>query len=247
MDITTVSLLTALIFTAALLYSAVGHGGGSGYLAAMAICAISPAIMKPTALTLNILVASIATVHYYRAGCFSWKLFIWFAIGAVPFAFLGGKMTLPDQIYKQIVGLILLYAAFRLIFKPKNAVIEEAIQIPAIPIMIGIGILIGFLSGLTGVGGGIFLSPLILLMGWGATREVSGVSAMFILVNSAAGLLGKLSSLNDLPTALPYWMIAAAIGGWLGSNYGAKQLNINILQKILGIVLVIAGVKMMWV
>jgi uncharacterized membrane protein YfcA len=247
MDITTVSLLTALIFTAAILYSAVGHGGGSGYLAAMAICAVSPAIMKPTALTLNILVATIATIHYYRAGCFSWKLFIWFAVGAVPFAFLGGKMTLPDQIYKQIVGVILLYAAFRLIFKPKNAVVEEVIQTPSIPIMIGIGILIGFLSGLTGVGGGIFLSPLILLMGWGATREISGVSAMFILVNSVAGLLGKLSSLNDLPAALPYWMIAAAIGGWIGSNYGAKQLNINILQKILGIVLVIAGVKMIWV
>jgi uncharacterized membrane protein YfcA len=113
--------------------------------------------------------------------------------------------------------------------------------------MIGIGILIGFLSGLTGVGGGIFLSPVILLMGWGATREVSGVSAMFILVNSIAGLLGKLSSLNDLPTALPYWMVAAAMGGWIGSNYGAKQLNINVLQKILGVVLVIAGIKMMWV
>jgi uncharacterized protein len=247
MDITTVYLLTALIFTAAILYAAVGHGGGSGYLAAMALCAVAPTVMKPTALTLNILVAAIATFHYYRAGCFSWKLFIWFAVGAVPFAFLGGKMTLPDQIYKQIVGIILLYAAFRLIFKPKKVIVQETFQTPSIPIMIGIGILIGFLSGLTGVGGGIFLSPLILLMGWGATREVSGVSAMFILVNSIAGLLGKLSSLNHLPTALPYWMVAAAIGGWIGATYGSKQLNINTLQKILGVVLVIAGFKMIWV
>jgi uncharacterized membrane protein YfcA len=247
MDIYTVSLLTALIFSAALLYSAVGHGGGSGYLAAMAFCAISPAIMKPTALTLNILVATIATIRYYRAGCFSWELFSWFALGAVPFAFLGGKMTLPDHTYKIIVGLVLLYAAFRLVFKPNTQNPAAILQPPSIPWMIGIGVLIGLLSGLTGVGGGIFLSPLILLMGWGSTRAVSGVSALFILVNSIAGLLGKISSLNDLPPALPYWMAAAAIGGWIGTTYGVKQLNINILQKILGVVLVIAGLKMMWI
>jgi uncharacterized membrane protein YfcA len=244
MDIPTVVILTVLILATALLYASVGHAGASGYLAVMAVMGLAPSIMKPTALVLNILVAAIATFKFYRANCFSWAIFWPFAITSIPFAFIGGAIMLPNNIYKFIVGLILLYAAYRLYRATKIVP-----PVTSRPIPLGLGLLsgsgIGLLSGLTGTGGGIFLSPLLIFMGWAETRQTSGVSAAFILANSLAGLLGQLVSLAYLPNALPLWLFAAAIGGWVGADYGSRRLASTDLRRLLALVLVIAALKLM--
>jgi uncharacterized protein len=234
--------LACLIFIAAVLYSSVGHGGASGYLAAMALFGLAPAVMKPTALVLNIIVAAITTVKFYRAGSFNRSLFWRFAIGSIPCAFFGGMVSIPTQIYKPIVGMVLLYASARLGF---SSIRSEPLEIrsPSTWLSIILGMAIGLLSGLTGVGGGIFLSPLLLLKGWATVKETAGVSAAFILVNSIAGLLGYLTKLPTLPSGLWLWAIAAAVGGWLGAEYGSKKIGNKTLQRLLAIVLVIAGIK----
>jgi uncharacterized protein len=236
-------LLATCIFIAALLYSSVGHGGASGYLAAMALFGMTPAVMKPTALVLNIIVAAIATTKFYRAGCFDKSLFWQFALGSIPCAFLGGSIVLPTQIYKPILGLVLLYAACRLGLNQSSSQPQQARSLP-IWLAIGLGMAIGLFSGLTGVGGGIFLSPLLLLMGWATMKQAAGVSAAFILVNSIAGLLGYLTKFPTLPSSLWIWAICAATGGWIGSEYGSKRIGSQKLQMLLAVVLAIAGVKL---
>lgn len=243
MNTETILLLAGLIFLAALLYSSVGHAGASGYLAAMALCGVAPAIMKPTALVLNILVATIATVKFFRAGCFSWPLFWPFTVASVPTAFLGGAITLPAHFYKPAVGAILLFAASRL-FLTAHSAAASALRPIRLSAALLSGICIGLLSGLTGTGGGIFLSPLLLYMGWAETKQTSGVSAAFILANSISGLLGHLASVAALPPAIPWWGIAAAAGGWIGAEFGSKRLGSATLRRLLALVLVIAGLKM---
>lgn len=235
--------LALLIFLAAALYSSVGHAGASGYLAAMALFGLAPEVMKPTALTLNILVAAIATVKFYRAGYFSAKLFVPFAIGSVPFAFIGGAISLPGYLYKPAVGLVLLYSAYRLL--AGKGVRVEITQPPLLP-MVLLGAGIGLLSGLTGVGGGIFLSPLLLFAGWAAVRQASGVAAAFILVNSIAGLLGHYSAVANVPGEVLVWAPAAIVGGWLGSQYGSTRLPPPLILKLLAAVLLVAGLKMLF-
>lgn len=253
MNTTEIITLSLLILLAATLYSSVGHGGASGYLAAMALFGLAPATMKPTALCLNILVASIATFRFYRANCFSWPLFWPFAVASIPLAFLGGAITLPTNVYKQIVGVTLLYAAIRLFLftraKADDAATAAATTTRTVPLLLAIllGAFIGFLSGLTGVGGGIFLSPLLLLMGWADTRRTAGVSAAFILVNSIAGLLGNFSNVQALPSALPYFALAAVVGGLAGSEFGSRRLANVTIRRLLALVLVVAGVKMIFV
>jgi hypothetical protein len=236
--------LALLFFVAALLYSSVGHAGASGYLAIMALFGMAPAEMRPTALVLNILVATITTYKFYRAGNFSWRTFLPFAVGSIPFAFIGGGLTLPTQLYKPIVGLVLWYSAFRLA-QATRANDNPAEYQPA-PIWVGIsvGIAIGLLAGLTGVGGGIFLSPLIVLMSWADARHTAGVSAAFILVNSIAGLLGHLSSVDNLPASLPLLAVSVAIGGYFGAEYGSKRFSNATIKRFLALVLVIGGLKM---
>ncbi|HZH90048.1 MAG TPA: sulfite exporter TauE/SafE family protein [Pyrinomonadaceae bacterium] len=248
MNTNDVIILSLLILLAAALYSSVGHAGASGYLAAMALFGLAPATMKPTALCLNVLVATIATFRFWRAGCFHWPLFWPFAIASIPLAFIGGALTLPTTIYKQIVGLTLLYAAVRLfLFTRAKAGAEETQSgAPFVAAMLSGG-LIGLLSGLTGVGGGIFLSPLLLLMGWADARRTAGVSAAFILVNSIAGLLGNLTNLQALPPALPYFALAAVAGGIVGSEFGTRRLANVTIRRLLAVVLLVAGVKMVFV
>ncbi len=237
--------LAALILVAALLYSSVGHAGASGYLAAMALAGVSPLVMRPTALTLNILVAVIATAKYYRVGAFSWTLFWPFALASIPFAYLGGALTLPGHLYKPLVGSALICAAWRS-FSTAHQSARTVTARPHISILVLAGAILGFLSGLTGVGGGIFLSPLLLFFRWAEVKVISGIAAAFILVNSVAGLLGVITSISSpaAPSALPYWAVAAVMGGYIGAEYGSKRLGNPAIQKLLAVVLVIAGAKM---
>lgn len=236
--------IALLILVVALLYSTVGHAGASGYLAVLALFWYSPAVMKPTALILNIIVALIATVGFFRAGFFSWRTFWPFAVASIPAAYIGGRLTLPVYGYKLIVGLVLLYSAVRLFLEAGYADKGKATTVPIwIALILGAGI--GLLSGLTGVGGGIFLSPVLLLMHWAKTKETSGVAAAFILFNSIAGLLGNVSAISFIPSGITYWAPAALVGGWIGTELGTKLLPISETRKWLAVVLVLAGLKLM--
>jgi len=237
------SLLAALVFAAALLYSMVGHGGASGYLAAMALLGLAPEVMKPTALVLNILVSAIGTVQFARAGRFSWRTFWPFAVAAVPLAFVGGALTLPAVLYRRVVGVVLVYAALRLWRRAgagDGAATHPAPKAVAVPL----GAAIGFLSGLTGVGGGIFLSPILVLARWADVRTTAGVSAVFILVNSIAGLLGRVTSVRALPPGLPVLALAAVSGGLIGSTLGSRRLPGPTLRRLLAAVLAVAAWKL---
>lgn len=238
------TILPGLIFLAALLYASVGHAGASGYLAAMALVGVSADVMKPSALVLNLLVSSIGTVAFARAGAFSWRLFWPFALGAAPLAYFGGAITLSGVWYKPLVGIVLLVSAVRLLMgKLTDA---EDPQPPPIWLCVLLGAGIGFLAGLTGTGGGIFLTPLLLLMRWARAKEAAGVSVAFILVNSLAGLTGKPSSLSHLPPQLWLWALAAVLGGSLGAILGSKRLPPPSLRRLLALVLLIAAAKLLF-
>lgn len=226
----------------AFLYASVGHGGASGYLALMAIFSFAPESMKPTALLLNIFVAAIAFYHYYKAGFFNKKLFLLFSIASIPMAFLGGRVDINSALYKQILGVLLIFA----ILKMLNVFGKESTVIKNIKIWQGIlvGGIIGFFSGLIGIGGGIILSPVILLLHWGKMKEAAAVSALFIWVNSVAGLGGQISSGVQIPQQAFIFVAIALIGGFLGSYYGSKKLNNMHLRKLLAFVLIIASIKL---
>jgi hypothetical protein len=238
------SLLALLIFVAALLYSTVGHAGASGYLAAMALFNLAPDVMKPTALVLNLFVATVGTIRFARAGCFDWNLFWPFAALSIPFAFLGGAIQLPANAYKIILGVVLLFAAWRLAFK-QSARAPAGLKPVVLPLALVFGALIGLLSGLTGVGGGIFLSPVILLLGWADVRKTAGVSVTFILVNSIAGLLGHWTSVKSIPHEIVWWAPAALVGGLIGSELGSRRLTPLTMRRLLAAVLVVAGIKLL--
>lgn len=237
----------ALILIVALLYSTVGHGGASGYLAVLALFGASfgmtPAVMKPTALVLNIIVASVGTLRFYRAGFFSWRTFWPFAVASIPASFIGGSLSLPVPIYKSIVGIVLLYSAVRLFFSAATADKKTTTVVP-IWIALPLGAGLGLLSGLTGVGGGIFLSPILLIVGWSKTKETSGVAAAFILVNSVAGLLGHIAAVSHIPGDITFWAPAALIGGWIGTEMGTRLLPVTGIRRWLSVVLALAGLKL---
>lgn len=243
MELESIFMLAALIFIAATLYSSVGHGGASGYLAAMAIFSMAPMEMKPVALTLNILVASIALKKYSKSGYFSWSIFWPFAVASIPFAYLGGLILLPSIYYKPIIGIVLIYTAFRFVMDATKP--NYKIKQPYMPVILMFGAGLGFFSGLVGVGGGIFLSPLLILLKWEDVKKVSGVAAAFVLVNSIAGLFGFISSNTpQLPEGLPIWAVAAIIGGYIGAEYGSKRFGNPTIKHLLSIVLLVAGIKM---
>ena len=239
---TNLPVLLILTFVVALLYSSVGHGGASGYLAAMSLMAMTPSEMKPTALILNLLVAGLGSYRYIREGCFSWKTFWPFALGSVPFAFLGGGTAAPDPLYRAVLGVTLLVAAAGMVWRGR--VDREQRAVPLVAAIL-IGIAIGFVSGLIGVGGGIFLSPLLILLGWATTRETLGIAALFIFVNSLAGLAGHVSGLHNLPSFSIYLALAAMVGGVLGTQLGAKKFGIAGVRWALTAVLCIAAVKLL--
>jgi uncharacterized membrane protein YfcA len=238
-------ILGGLIFIAATLYSAVGHAGASGYLAAMALFGLAPEAMRPAALALNILVAALGVYRYTKAGQNDWKLLVPFAITSVPAAFIGGLVEVPAALYRPLVGAVLLYSAVRFAWTAKKSEAADlAVHRPPLWAALACGAALGLLAGLTGTGGGIFLSPLLLFMGWAATRMVSGVAASFILVNSASGLAGTTFSIGSLPAALPLWAVAALAGGLIGTQLGTRALPVPGIRYVLALVLVIAGGKM---
>jgi uncharacterized membrane protein YfcA len=237
-------LIIFAVFLVAILYSSVGHGGASGYLAVMALLAVAPEITRPTALVLNVFVATIGTIQFYRAGHFSWQVFWPFAVTSIPFAFVGGMITLPTTVYKIVLGVVLILAAIRLGWNLRS---NTETRGPNILIALVIGAVIGLLSGLVGVGGGIFLTPILLLMNWSETKTAAGVSALFILVNSISGLAGNYSQVVDLPSNVWFWVVAAVIGGVVGSTLGAKRFDSLTLRRVLALVLLFAGVKLVFV
>ena len=244
MDHALLVILILGIFTVAVLYSCVGHGGASGYIAVMTLCGVAPLVIKPTALALNIMVALIASWQFYRAGYFRWSLFWPFALTSIPLAFLGGFFILPAYGYKYLVVLVLWFSAVRLFIRPGSW--TEVLRRPPIAISLVIGAGLGFLSGLIGVGGGIFLSPLLILMGWAGAKETSAVAALFILVNSCAGLLGYVQAGHAIPAYVFQFILAAVSGGLMGSYLGSHRLPVPLVQKVLSIVLVLAGYKILF-
>lgn len=235
--------ISVLMALGAMLYTSVGHAGASAYLAIMALFAVSPETMRPTALVLNVLVASFVTYRFVKAGQFNGRLLAPFVVGAIPAAFLAGRVQVPPEVYRPVLAAVLLAAAIRLLWpRPLRPVHETR---PPGPWVGGAaGAAIGALSGLTGTGGGIFLSPLILLLGWEGPRKTSGVSAAFILCVSISGLVGNLTSVGRLPEELPFFIVAVAIGALAGTQLGISKLDPKRLLQALGLVLMVASAKL---
>ena len=238
-------ILAGLFFTAALLYSSVGHAGASAYLAAMALVGVAATTMRPTALVLNLFVASIVVVRFARAGHLPWRSLLPLAAGSVPMAYLGGSIQLPGDVYRPLVAIALLAGAWRLATAP--AATDDGDR-SGVPLVAGVvtGAAIGLLAGLTGTGGGIFLTPLLVLAAWTGTRDAAGLSGAFILVNSIAGLTGLLAGGVTLPPATPLWVASVVAGGLIGSTLGAERFSILNLRRALAFVLVLAAAKLVF-
>ena len=239
-------LIAALMAVAAMIYTSVGHAGASAYLAIMALFAVPQEVMRPTALVLNVVVASYATFRYVRAGQFNLRLVAPFVIAAIPAAFLAGRIDLPGEIYRPLVGVALWAAAIRFLWPRREGDEPAQTHLPPLWLALLTGAAIGTLSGLTGTGGGIFLSPLILLFRWEAPRRTSGVAAAFILCVSISGLVGNLSSVGRLPAELPVFVVAAALGALVGTYLGIHRFSPGRILQALGVVLVIAGAKLVF-
>lgn len=199
-------------------------------------------MMRPTALVLNMLVASIGSYKYLRAGCFSWQKFWPFALTSIPMAYLGGRIHLPVRTFESLLGVVLLFAALRLLVRPHRAD-ETDLRPFHRPMALLLGAVVGFMAGLVGIGGGVFLSPLLIFLRWEEPRRVLGIASLFILVNSLSGFVGLLSSAPLLPAALPLWGAGVVLGGWIGAEVGSKHLSAAGIQRALGVVLIIAGLR----
>jgi len=236
------ALLLMMVCVMAMLYSSVGHGGASGYLAAMALFGLAPDVMKPAALTMNLFVASLVLIRLYRAHYFSWRLFLPIAMASMPMAFWGGTLTPDDSTFQYVVGAALLIASFTFFVRISNE--RECVE-PTLAVSLPVGGILGFISGLTGVGGGIYLSPLLLWLRWTQMRTNAAIAAAFILVNSAAGLAGHMMTVNTWPDDIGWYVVAALFGAVIGSELAVRRLAPPVLRQLLGVVLVIAAVKML--
>jgi uncharacterized membrane protein YfcA len=234
--------LALLVMLVALLYSSGGHAGASAYLAVMALFAVAPAVMKPTALVMNIAVATIGSTRFIRARAVPWHLLRPLCLGSIPAAFAGGALRLSPGAYLLVLGVVLLIAAFFLWLRPKTTIVRGA---PPFGLLVGIGVVLGFVAGLTGIGGGIFLSPLLILTGWEEPRRTGGAAAVFILVNSILGLLGHASSMRLIPPQALALGATAVIGGLVGSWLGVHRLRAIALRRVHAVVLLVSGVKLL--
>lgn len=240
-----IGLGAAFLITAAL-YASVGQAGASGYLAVMGLAGLDPAVMKPTALALNVLVAAIGTFQFWRAGRFSWRTFYPFGVLGFPFSIIGGAINLPAHLYYPVVGVILLLAAIQLVrFAMKKAITKmEPPRSPPFLASLATGAGIGLVSGMTGTGGGVFLAPIILIMNWVDIRRAAAVSAAYNLLNSVAALAGAYATLDRLPAPLPWWLVAVGVGGLIGATIGNRHLPDQVLRYVLAAVLAISGLKL---
>src|SRR5437773_662108 len=241
MDTTHLVFLFLAIGVIAFLYSSVGHAGASGYIATMTLFGLAATVIRPTALVLNVLVATIGSFQFWRAGHFSWKLFWPFALLSVPAAYLGGYIQPSASILRILIGLVLLFSAARLIFRRGDPAETVA---PSKPTAVGVGAGLGFLSGLTGTGGGIFLTPLLLFCRWAHIRQAAAVSALFIWVNSIAGLVGYFTKVHSIPWLGLILAPAAVIRGFVGSHLGSRRFAVRAISLFLATVLLIAGTKL---
>ncbi|MFC6095368.1 sulfite exporter TauE/SafE family protein [Flavobacterium qiangtangense] len=239
-----IEIFYVLLFFVAFLYAAVGHGGASGYLALMALYGVAPEEMKPTALVLNLFVSMTSFIQYYRGGYFSKKLFLPIAGASIPLAFVGGMITVEENIYKRILGILLLFPVIRFFFF-KN-VADSELKSHNVTIAIFTGGIVGLLSGMIGIGGGIILSPILLLLQWTNQKQTAAISAAFIFVNSVAGLGGMLTQGISFTGDMVMYIIVAFIGGLLGAYLGSKKFNQDVLKYVLATVLLMASYKLLF-
>jgi uncharacterized membrane protein YfcA len=244
--VSTIDLALAALFLAiAIAYASVGHAGASGYIAAMSLFGLAPTTIRPVALALNVLVASIAVWRFHRAGWIDLRRLLPFVLGSMPAAFLAARHLHSPQLIKPALAAVLLFAAIQLWRTAAGAVRDDAsVRAPHPAIAFAAGAGIGVVSGLTGTGGAIFLTPLLLFAHWAKTREASGLSAGFVLANSVAGLAGLNAAAISLPTAMPLWFAAVALGALLGARLGTAVLPVPMLKRVLAVVLVIASGKL---
>ena len=235
--------LAALVLVAAVLYSSVGHGGASAYLAAMSLFGVAAADMRPAALVMNIVVASAGAWRFVSASVVPWRMLLPLAAASVPAAFVGGMVKLPAETYERLLAVVLLFAAWRLWWPVAR---DEVVHPPPPAVLAGVGAVFGLLAGLTGIGGGVFLSPLLILAAWETPRRTAGASVVFILVNSVAGLLGHLSTAGHVPPGTGLLAAVALAGGLYGSWLGARRLPPLAIRRLLTVVLLIAGMKLLF-
>lgn len=233
------------LFAVAFLYASIGHGGASGYLAVMALFGIAPQHMKSAVLLLNLLVSLMSFLQYWHKGHFKARLFWPFAMASIPAAFVGALLPIWNNLYKQLLGACLLLSVFRLVMHPSQE--DSEVHPPRWSIALLTGALIGLLSGILGIGGGILLSPLLLLFHWANMKQTAAVSALFIFVNSLAGIIGMTIQGTQINPQVIYWLIIAFAGGLSGAYLGSKKFNFTVLKYILAIVLLLASVKLLFV
>jgi uncharacterized membrane protein YfcA len=231
-----------LLFIVAFLYAAVGHGGASGYLALMALFGMAPEFMKSTALLLNLFVSLTAFLMFYRSGYFSWKKFWPFALASVPCSFLGGTISLDDHLYKKMLGFLLLIPVARFVFLPDTR--DDQLKPSDTGLSLAIGAVIGFVSGLIGIGGGIILSPILLMLAWTNQKQTAAISAMFIFVNSMSGLFGQFTQGMRIQQNMLILVAVAFAGGALGAWFGARRFDARVLKFVLAGVLLMASLKL---
>ena len=233
--------IAGCLFLGAILYTSVGHAGASAYIAIMTLFDLPPLVIKPTALTLKIFVSSYTSFRYMRSNFFNKSLFKYLVIGSIPAAFIGGHINLPSQIYKPIIGILLLISGVRFLVQALQ--VDRAQRSINSGLAVLIGACVGLLSGITGTGGGIFLSPMIIWLGWVSVKQASGTVAGFIFVNSVAGLLGNMQSAQSLPAELPLFVVAVLLGAFIGTRFGISRFSSTGIKRALGLVLLIAGAK----
>ena len=239
-----IAVISLLFFGVAFLYSSVGHGGASGYLAVLSLFTLSPAVMSTTALILNVLVSATALITFFKAKHFATKLTWPFIVTSVPAAFLGGMMYVSVHVYQVLLAIVLFVAGLRFLLEMRSSKQEPGVQLPSLLVSLPVGAFIGFVSGLVGVGGGVFLSPLILMMRWANAKRTAATSAALILVNSVAGLSGRVTGGSFEVGALLPLLVAAFVGGLLGSHLGAVRYSSRTIRQLLGVVLLIASAKL---
>ncbi|NSL21144.1 MULTISPECIES: sulfite exporter TauE/SafE family protein [Agrobacterium tumefaciens complex] len=238
--------LSAAFIIIAMVYAAVGQAGASGYIAVMGLAGFAPVAMKTTALSLNLVVAAIGTALFLKAGRISWRNVWPFAVLGFPFSMLGGAVHLPEETYYPIVGVVLILSALqmaRTAFRDRSAAAEVAVKPPFVAAL-ATGAVIGFVSGTTGTGGGVFLAPIILSMRWATVREAAATTAVYNLINSGGALVGAYAVWDQIPSTLPIWLVAVAVGGSIGAYVGSRYLPDRWLRAILALLLLVSGVKL---